>query len=73
MSIRILSQEVAYFVPEGIVAETDAAILFEIEVGEYSEEVWLPKSQIEYIDNREYYPVGEWSAPVWLLEKRGLI
>lgn len=48
-----------------IKAETDKAYLVMLEQGD-GEEVWLPKSQVAFIDQ------GEVWIPLWLAEKKGI-
>lgn len=53
-----------------VIAETDAAILVEID----DEEHWIPKSQIH--DNSEVYASGTEGQLIvseWLAEKKGLV
>lgn len=55
---------------ERIIHITDRAVLFEID----GSEEWLPKSQIENLDDIEEHDVktpGEVSVPRWLAEDRG--
>jgi hypothetical protein len=53
--------------------QTDSAILVNV-TGNLQGGVWLPKSQVRWED--EDYPRGTnimITAPIWLLEKEGLI
>jgi DNA-directed RNA polymerase subunit E'/Rpb7 len=49
--------------------ETPYAILVEID----NEDVWLPKSQIEYDENAEVDDDIEVIIPEWLADEKGLI
>jgi len=51
------------------VRETDAAIL----VDDAGNEVWLPKSQIEFPDDAKLDDVIDVSLPEWLAEDKELI
>jgi hypothetical protein len=55
--------------------ETDMAILIQVD-GEPDNEVWLPKSQIEWESSGGIYSIGdelEIEIPQWLAEQKGLI
>jgi len=49
-----------------ILRQTDKAILYMPDNGD--EEIWLPKSQLEYFDEDS----GDVSIPQWLAEKHNL-